>query len=422
MMLQDDTGVENKTVVQKEQQGLPRDIRHGLSPELLETVDFATLAVRAGGRRSQEGEHSEALYLTSSFVYASADEAAKRFAGTEPGNIYSRFTNPTVAMFEERLAALEGAEKCVATASGMAAILATMLALLSAGDEVVVSLSVFGTTRVLFDKYLAKFGIKTHWVTLTDVQAWAAAIRPATRMFFLETPSNPLGEVADLCQLAELAHQHGILLVVDNCFCSPALQQPLRFGVDLIVHSATKFLDGQGRCLGGAVLGRSELLQEVYGYIRTCGASMSPFNAWVFLKGMETLELRMRAQSDSALLLAQWLCTQPAVSQVYYGGLPQHPQHALACKQQAHFAPLLSFVVHGGREAAWSLMDATRLFSITGNLGDTKSTITHPATTTHGRLSEADKAASGIVEGLIRLSIGLESRQDLQNDLAQAMP
>ncbi len=398
-----------------------RDIEWGLDPELAGLVDMATLAVRAGGRRSAEGEHSEALFMTSSFVYGSAEEAARRFSGAEPGNIYSRFTNPTVAMFERRLAAMEGAERCVATASGMAAILATCLALLGQGDEVVASRSVFGTTRVLFDKYLAKLGIQTQWVDLADVKDWQRAVTAKTRLFFLESPSNPLGEVADIAALAELAHQHGALLAVDNCLCTPVLQRPLQLGADLVIHSATKFIDGQGRALGGAVLGSQKLMDEVFGYIRTCGASMSPFNAWVFLKGLETLPLRMHAQSASALSLARWLAQQDQVERVFYGGLEQHPHHDRATRQQSAFAPLLSFVVRGGRQAAWQLIDKTRIFSITGNLGDTKSTITHPATTTHGRLSDGDKLASGIVDGLIRLSIGLEAVDDLQADLAQAL-
>ncbi len=398
-----------------------RDVEWGLDPELIEHVDMSTLAVRAGGKRSAEGEHSEALFMTSSFVYASAEEAARRFSGAEPGNIYSRFTNPTVAMFERRLAAMEGAERCVATSSGMAAILAMCLALLSQGDEVVVSRSVFGTTRVLFDKYLAKLGICTHWVDLADVRDWERAVTAKTRLFFLESPSNPLGEVADIAALAALAHQHAALLAVDNCLCTPVLQRPLQLGADLVIHSATKFIDGQGRALGGAVLGSQKLMDEVFGYIRTCGASMSPFNAWIFLKGLETLPLRIQAQSAAALSLARWLVQQPQIEQVFYGGLEQHPHHERAAHQQSAFAPLLSFVVHGGREAAWRFIDHTRIFSITGNLGDTKSTITHPATTTHGRLSEADKQASGIVEGLIRLSVGLESVDDLQADLARAL-
>ncbi|NNM51582.1 MAG: O-succinylhomoserine sulfhydrylase [Pseudomonadales bacterium] len=398
-----------------------RDPQQGLDPELLDEVAFDTLAVRAGGRRSQEGEHSEALYLTSSFVYGSAEEAAARFSGTEPGNVYSRFTNPTVSMFEERLAALEGAERCVATSSGMAAILSTMLALLKTGDEVVVSRSVFGTTRVLFDKYLAKLGIATRWVNIANMTEWEAAIMPVTRVFFVETPSNPLGELVDLRALSELAHRHDILLVVDNCLCTPALQKPLQWGADIVVHSATKYLDGQGRCLGGAVLGRAQEMNEVFGFLRTCGTSLSPFNAWVFIKGLETLRLRMMAQCDRALHLARWLNNHALVEQVYYSGLPDHPQHALAQEQQLHFGAVLAFKVRGGRQAAWALINATRLFSITANLGDTKSTITHPATTTHGRLSEDDKVAAGISEGLIRLSVGLEDVSDLQQDLARGL-
>ncbi|MGD2112203.1 MAG: O-succinylhomoserine sulfhydrylase, partial [Gammaproteobacteria bacterium] len=339
-------------------------------------------------------------------------------AGDAPGNIYSRFTNPTVRTFEERLAALEGGECCVATASGMAAILATCAGLLKSGDHIVASRSIFGTTTVLFSTYLARFGIETSFVTLADPAAWEAAIRPQTRLLFLETPSNPLTELADIRLLATLARAHECVLVVDNCFCTPALQRPLELGADIVIHSATKYLDGQGRCIGGAVVGTAEQVgKEVYGFLRTAGPSMSPFNAWVFLKGLETLALRMQAHSDSALKLATWLEQQPAVRRVYHPGLVSHPQHALATTQQQGFGGVLSFELEGGQHAAWSFIDATRVFSITANLGDAKSTITHPATTTHGRLTPEQRAQAGISDGLIRLAVGLESVDDLRADL-----
>lgn len=387
-----------------------------MSPELFAELEFDTLAVRAGVARTNEGEHSEAMFLTSSFTFDSAAQAAARFGGTEAGNIYSRFTNPTVRMFEQRLAALEGGERAVATSSGMAAILATMLAFLSAGDHVVCSRAVFGTTNVLFEKYFKKFGVETTFVNLTDIAEWQAAIKSNTKLFFLETPSNPICEVADIPALAALAHQHGILLAVDNCFCTPALQKPLALGADLIIHSATKYLDGQGRALGGAVVGSHKLLEEVYGVVRTCGPSMSPFNAWVFLKGLETLRLRMEAHSANALALATWLAQQPKVKQVNYAGLPTHPQHQLAAQQQRAFGGVLSFVVEGEREGAWRFIDGTKIMSITANLGDAKTTITHPASTTHGRLSAEAKAAAHISEGLIRIAVGLEDINDLKAD------
>ncbi|WP_022956099.1 O-succinylhomoserine sulfhydrylase [Perlucidibaca piscinae] len=387
---------------------------------------FDTDAVRAGNYRSEQGEHSEALFLTSSFVFKSAAEAAARFGGSEPGNIYSRFTNPTVRGFEQRLAALEGGERCVATASGMAAILAMVLGLLKAGDEVVASQSLFGTTNVLFDKYAGKFGIKTRFVPLADLSAWQAAITPATRLFFVESPSNPLGELVDIAALSDIAHAHGVLLAVDNCFCTPALQRPLALGADLVIHSATKYLDGQGRCLGGAVVGPHALLEEIYGVVRTCGPSLSPFNAWVFLKGLETLRLRMDAHAASALRLATWLEAQPEVAAVHYPGLASHPQHALAARQQRGFGGVLSFEVRPrdgetARDAAWRFIDATRILSITANLGDTKSTVTHPGTTTHGRLSPEAKAAARISDGLIRIAVGLEDIDDLIADCARGL-
>lgn len=379
---------------------------------------LATRAIRAGHIRTAEGEHSEPIFTTSSFVFQSAAEAAARFSGDEPGNIYSRFTNPTVACFEQRLAALEGGEACVATASGMSAILATCMALLKAGDHIVSSRSIFGTTNVLFNKFLAKVGISTSFVPLSDLSAWEAAIRPETRILYAETPSNPITELGDIAALADLAHARGLLLVVDNCFCTPALQQPLALGADIVIHSATKYLDGQGRCVGGAVVGDAKLVgEEVFGFLRTAGPTMSPFNAWVFLKGLETLQLRMRAHSENALQLARWLEGQDAVEQVYYPGLQSHPQYALVQRQQKAAGGMLSFVVKGGREQAWRLIDATRMISITANLGDTKSTITHPASTTHGRLTDEEKELSGIEEGLIRIAVGLEDIEDIQRDL-----
>jgi len=382
---------------------------------------FDTDAVRAGIRRSAEGEHAEAIFATSSFVCENAAEAAARFSGEKPGNIYSRFTNPTVRAFEERLAALEAGERCVATSSGMSAILATCMGLLKSGDHIVSSRSIFGSTVLLFNNYLGKFGIQTSYVPLTDYVAWDKAIQPNTKLLFLETPSNPLMEIADVRRLADIAHKHNTLLVVDNVFCTPALLQPLKLGADLVVHSATKYLDGQGRAVGGAVVGNAELVgNHVYGFLRTCGPSMSPFNAWIFLKGLETLRLRMHAHSANALAIAQWLEQQPAIKRVYYPGLASHPQHDLAKRQHAGFGGVVSFEV-SDKDAAWKLIDATRLFSITANLGDTKSTITHPATTTHTRITPEQRAAAGIVDGLVRLSVGLEDVDDLKRDLARGL-
>lgn len=385
----------------------------------LADLGFATRAVRIGHRRTPEGEHGEPIFTTSSFVFASAAEAAARFAGDTPGNIYSRFTNPTVRTFEERLASLEGGESCVATASGMAAILAMCLGLLKAGDHIVSSRSVFGSTTLLFNKYLSRFGISTAYVPLDDPVAWDAAIRPETRLLFCETPSNPLTEMVDLRELAAIARRRDCLLAVDNCFCTPALQRPLELGADLVIHSATKYLDGQGRCVGGAVVGdRKHVGEEVFGVLRTAGPTLSPFNAWVFLKGMETLELRMQAHSRSAAALADWLAEQPGVEHVYYPGRPDHPQRHLVGTQQSTGGGIVAFDVRGGRDSAWAVIDATRLLSITANLGDVKTTITHPATTTHGRLTEEERAAVGIGDGLVRLAVGLESLADIQADLA----
>lgn len=377
-----------------------------------------TQSVRAGSSHTEFGENSEPIFLTSSFVFESAAQAAARFSGKEPGNIYSRFTNPTVTMFQEKLAALEGAEYCVATASGMSAILATVMGLCSAGDHVIASRSIFGTSVQLFSNILERWGLKTTFVSLTDPEAWKAAVQPNTKLFFVETPSNPLTEVCDISVLADIAHEHGALLVVDNCFCTPALQKPLLLGADVIVHSATKYIDGQGRCLGGAVVGKKDVLEPVYAFLRTGGPTMSAFNAWVFLKGLETLFVRMEAHARNALELAQWLEQQPGVSRVYYPGLASHPQHVLAMKQQKNGGAILSFDVKGGQEAAWRLIDATRMISITANLGDAKSTITHPATTTHSRVSAEARAASGIGDGLVRIAVGLEHIEDLKRDLA----
>ena len=384
-------------------------------------LDLDTLAIRAGHARTQEGEHGEAIFTTSSYVFDSAAHAAARFSGEEEGNVYSRYTNPTVRCFEERIAALEGGEAAVATSSGMAAILSTCMALLSAGDHVVCSRSVFGTTTVLFSKYLEKFGVAISLVDLTDIDQWKGAINTRTKLLFLETPSNPLNDVADVRKLSVLAKENNCILAVDNCFCTPALQTPLDLGADLIIHSATKYLDGQGRCLGGAVVGRKELTDDVLGFIRTCGPTMSPFNAWVFLKGLETLRLRMDAHSANALSLASWLEEQACVEKVFYCGLESHPHHELAKSQQRGFGGVLSFRVNGGRDEAWKLIDACKVLSLTANLGDVKTTIVHPATTTHGRLSDEAKVAAGISENLIRVAVGLENIDDIKNDLSRGM-
>lgn len=387
-----------------------------------DSLDFDTRAVRSGIHRSQFNEHSEALYLTSSFVFESAAQAAARFANEEPGFVYSRFSNPTVAAFQERLAALEGAEACVATASGMAAILSCVMGLMKGGDHIVSSSSIFGATVQLFGTVLAKFGLETTFVDGADAAAWQRAIRPSTRLLFLETPSNPLTEVADIAALADVAKRSGALLAVDNCFCTPALQLPFALGADLVIHSATKYLDGQGRVLGGAVLGRRELIMDgVLGFLRTAGPSLSPFNAWVLLKGLETMKLRMEAQSARALELARWLERHPRIERVYHPWLESHPQHALARRQQRAGGAIVSFDVRGGKQAAWRAVDATRLISITANLGDTKSTITHPASTTHGRISAEARKAAGIGDGLLRVAVGLESVEDLKADLARGL-
>lgn len=380
-----------------------------------------TLAIRAGTRRTEFSEHSEALFLTSSFVFGSAAEAAARFSGAEPGPIYARFTNPGVTMFEERLAALEGAQRCVAFASGMAAILATVMGLMKAGEHVVASRAVFGSTVQLFQNILGRFGVETTFVSPTDTAEWEAAIKPNTKLFFLESPSNPLTEISDIRALAAIAHRHGAWLAVDNCFCTPILQRPLELGADIVIHSATKYLDGQGRVLGGAVLGGRELLEPVFTFLRTAGPTLSAFNAWVLLKGLETLPVRMRAHSDNALALATWLESHPRVKRVLYPGLASHPQHDLAMAQQKSGGGIVAFEVEGGKEAAWRVIDATRVMSITANLGDTRTTITHPATTTHGRLTPEQRAAAGIGDDLIRIAAGLEDLEDLRADLARGL-
>lgn len=379
---------------------------------------LATLAVRAGQVRTHEGEHAEAIFTTSSYVFGSAAEAAARFDESAKGNIYSRFTNPTVRCFEERLAAMEGAAACVATGSGMAAILATCMALLKSGDHIVCSDSVFGSTIALINRYLVKFGVEVTYVRPDDNDAWRRAIKSNTKLFFVETPSNPLSVIADIRAIADIAHERGVLFAVDNCFCTPALQKPFELGADLVIHSATKYLDGQGRCVGGAVVGNEQLVgKDVFGFLRSAGPSMSPFNAWVFLKGLETLELRMRAHSQAALELARWLEGQPGIRKVHYAGLESHPQHALAKRQQSGFGGIIAFEVERGREGAWAFVDATKLMSITANLGDVKSTITHPSSTTHSRITPVERERAGITEGLLRISVGLEDVRDLQADL-----
>lgn len=387
----------------------------------LQGAGLDTLAVRAGQHRTPECEHGEALFLTSSYVYRSAAEAAARFSGEVPGNVYSRYTNPTVRAFEERIAAMEGAEQAVATASGMAAILATVMSLCSAGDHVLVSRSVFGATVSLFDKYLKRFGLEVDYVPLTEPAAWQAAFKANTRLVFVESPSNPLAELVDIAELAQLCKAKGALLAVDNCFCTPVLQQPLALGADIVIHSATKFIDGQGRCLGGVVAGRAEQMKEVVGFLRTCGPTLSPFNAWLFLKGLETLRLRMQAHCASAQALAEWLEQQPGIERVYYAGLPSHPQHELARRQMGGGSTLIALTVKGGKEAAFRMADALAIVAISNNLGDAKSIISHPATTTHQRFSDDAKAEMGISAGLLRLSVGLEDPDDLIADFTYAL-
>ena len=376
-----------------------------------------TVAIRSGYQRTHENEHAEAMFLTSSYVFESAEMAAKYFSNELQGNVYSRYTNPTVRSFEQRLAALEEGEQCVATASGMAAALSVIMALLQSGDHVVCSQDVFGSTRVMMDKYITKFGVAVTYVPLADLDAWQNAIQPNTKMLFCETPSNPLSEIADLEALAAISQKAGTTFVVDNCFCTPVLQKPLNWGADIVVHSATKYIDGQGRCLGGAVVGNSDLMEQVVGFLRAAGPTMSPFNAWVFLKGLETLRIRMQAHSANAAELATWLNDHPKVSKVFYAGLEDHPGHGLAKKQQSDFGGVVSFVVEGGRESAWRVIDNTKMLSLTANLGDAKTTIVHPATTTHGRLTDEARAAAGISDGLVRIAVGLEDIIDIKADI-----
>ena len=376
-----------------------------------------TMAIRGGYQRTHENEHSEALFLTSSYVFDNAQMAASAFNSEIETNVYSRYTNPTVRSFEQRLALLEEAEQCVATSSGMAATLSVIMALLKTGDHIVCSRDVFGSTKMMIDNYITRFGVEVTYVALTDLSAWQNAVKSNTRMLFCETPSNPLSEVADLEALSKLAKKSQALLVVDNCFCTPVLQKPLTWGADIVVHSATKYIDGQGRALGGAVVGSTELMEQVLGFVRAAGPTMSPFNAWVFLKGLETLKLRMQAHSANAADLAQWLVEHPKVSQVFYAGLTDHPGHSLAKKQQSDFGGVLSFCVNGGRDAAWRVIDAMQMLSLTANLGDAKTTIVHPATTTHGRLSPEARAEAGITEDLIRIAVGLEDSADIKKDL-----
>lgn len=381
-----------------------------------------TQAIRAGHTRTHEDEHSMPIFATSSYVFKSAEEAALRFTGQTPGNIYSRFTNPTVNAFQERLAFMEKGERCLAFSSGMAAIMAVGMGLLKAGDHVVCSRSVFGNTVLLFQNYFGKFGVDTDFVDLTNSDAWESAIKPNTRFLFLETPSNPLIEIADIELLATIAHKHNCLLIVDNVFCTPALQKPFELGADIVVHSATKYIDGQGRCIGGAVIANNDIIEKyIYPYLRTGGATMSPFNAWVFLSGLETLAVRMKAHCDNAFKLAKWLEQQAGIAKVHYPGLQSHAQHELAKRQQSHFGGVVSFELNGGKDQAWKLIDATEMISITANLGDVKTTITHPATTTHGRLTPEVRAAAGIKEGLVRISVGLENSDDIKKDLLKGL-
>jgi O-succinylhomoserine sulfhydrylase len=382
---------------------------------------FDTLAVRAGTLQSNFQEHSEALFLTSSFTYKSAAEAARKFANQEPGFLYSRFTNPTVTMFQQRLAAWVGAEDCVAAATGMAAIAAVVFGLLKQGDHMVSSRSVFGTVVPLFDQIAARLGISTTWVTGANVAEWQAAMRPNTKLLFCESPSNPLSEITDIRAVAAIAKQAGAVLAVDNCLLTPALQRPIELGADLVVHSATKYLDGQGRVLAGAVCGSKALIEPIYGYVRTAGSSLSPFNAWICLKGLETLRVRIEAQSDQAMALAQWLTQRQRVTHVHYAGLSSHPQHALASQQASRQGAVLAFEVEGGQAAAWQVIDACKMISITANLGDTRSTITHPATTTHARLSADERRLAGISDGLVRVAVGLESFDDIARDLSATL-
>ena len=380
-----------------------------------------TLAIRSGFERSQYGEHGEPIMTTSSYVFKSASEAAARFGGKSDGPIYSRFTNPTVQIFEQRLAAMEGGEACIGAASGMAATATLLLGMLQQGDEIVATRNMFGSTVNLFKNFLPKYGITVHWADGLNVESWEPLVNNKTKMLYLETPTNPLTQLADISRFAELAHAHGAKLVVDNCFCTPALQKPMQHGADIVIHSATKYLDGQGRCVGGAVVGSSDLIEKLTAFMRSAGPCMSPFNAWVFTKGLETLSLRMARHSENAQQLANWLNDHPKVNHVYYPGLDSHPDKALAQRQQKTYGGIVSMELQGARDEAWRCIDAVKLCSITGNLGDARTTITHPATTTHGRISAEDREASGIGEGLVRIAVGLEDIADIQADLEQSL-
>ena len=387
----------------------------------MKDLKFDTKAIREGYRTTQEQEHSEAIFLTSSFVFDSAEQAASRFSKEEPGNIYARFTNPTVDAFEKKLAALEGADACVATSSGMAAIFATIMALVESGDHIVASRNMFGTSIVLLNTIVAKFNVDISYVDLSDLSQWQNAIQGNTKLFLLETPSNPLGEVVDIAALGKITQANNILLAVDNAILTPALQNPIALGADIVIHSATKYIDGQGRCLAGAVLGSVDIIEQVSNFTRATGPSLSAFNAWIVLKGLDTLSLRMKAHCDNALKVANWLNQQDQVEKVYYLGLDSHSDHALAKAQQSGFGGIVSFVVRGGREAAFKIINGTEILSITANLGDTKTTITHPASTTHGRLTDEEKQQANITEGLIRISVGLEDADDVINDINKGL-
>ncbi|NYT52754.1 MAG: O-succinylhomoserine sulfhydrylase [Candidatus Vesicomyosocius endoextente] len=387
----------------------------------MKDLSFNTKAIRTGYRTTTEQEHSEAIFLTSSFVFSSAEQAANRFSKKDPGNIYARFTNPTVDAFEKKLAILEGAQACVATSSGMAAIFATIMALFKSGDHIVASRNMFGTSIIMLNTIITKFNIDISFVNLSDLSAWENALKNNTKLFLLETPSNPLGEVVNIDTLSKISKANNILLAVDNTILSPALQTPITLGADIVIHSATKYIDGQGRCLAGVVAGSTDIIEQIHRFLRTTGPSLSAFNAWIVLKGLDTLSLRMKAHSDNALKLAIWLENQDQVEKVYYLGLPSHSNHNLAKSQQSGFGGIVSFKIKGGKKSAFKIINATNILSITANLGDTKSTITHPATTTHGRLTNEERLNAHITDGLIRISVGLEDIKDIIADIKQTL-
>ncbi|WP_190600343.1 O-succinylhomoserine sulfhydrylase [Candidatus Vesicomyidisocius sp. SY067_SCS001] len=387
----------------------------------MKDLSFNTKAIRTGYRTTTEKEHSEAIFLTSSFVFSSAEQAANCFSKKDPGNIYARFTNPTVDAFEKKLAILEGAQACVATSSGMAAIFATIMALFKSGDHIVASRNMFGTSIIMLNTIITKFNIDISFVNLSDLSAWENALKNNTKLFLLETPSNPLGEVVNIDALSKISKANSILLAVDNTILSPALQTPITLGADIVIHSATKYIDGQGRCLAGVIAGSTDIIEQIHKFLRTTGPSLSAFNAWIVLKGLDTLSLRMKAHSDNALKLAIWLEAQDQVEKVYYLGLPSHPNHNLAKSQQSGFGGIVSFKIKGGKKSAFKIINATNILSITANLGDTKSTITHPATTTHGRLTDEERLNAHITDGLIRISVGLEDIKDIIADIKQTL-